>query len=87
MATLQAKHADLFALFHDFVTPTQNFMIGKPDNRAYQRLISLYGDTHHQILLIDDQTVNIHAAQRHGIIGIQYKSAQQISSELQRIFN
>lgn len=86
MATLRAKHPDLFALFHDFVTPTSDFMIGKPDKRAYQRLFSLYGDTHNQIILIDDQKVNIHAAQHHGITGIQYKSAKQIDSELKRIF-
>lgn len=87
IAALRTQHPELFKLFHNIVTPSQEFMIGKPDSRAYERLISLYADAHHKIILIDDQKINLHAAKQHGIQGVHFKSARLAHKELANILS
>lgn len=82
---LEPKHNDLFTLFDYIVVATaETQYASKPNPKIYQRLYQELNHDKH-IVLVDDQEKNICGGLPFGIIGIIYKSPDQLKRQFKKL--
>jgi 2-haloacid dehalogenase len=79
----RAKHA-FFDLFDDMVISGAVGHV-KPEPEIYQILLEKIGRPAEECLFIDDSLPNIKQAEKLGIKGIHFQSAEQLRSELRKL--
>jgi 2-haloacid dehalogenase len=75
---------DFFALFDAMIVSGEVGLI-KPDPAIFELAIRTTGAEAAQCLLIDDNAENVAAARRVGMQAIQFRSAEQLESELREL--
>jgi len=60
-------------------------IIEKPQLEYFKRYIEKYNPKNKKIIFIDDQKININAAEKVGIIGIRFKNAGQLKKALHKL--
>jgi len=81
--SLVHKKYDFFSLLDDMViSGTVGYV--KPEPEIYQIMLDKIGKPAQECLFIDDSLPNIKQAEKLGIIGIQFQSAEQLRSELRK---
>lgn len=80
---LKKKYPDIFDLITDTFTVDYNNTpdIRKPNSAYYQKYLATYGDGK-KIIFVDDKEENVVAAQQAGMIGIVFKSPEQLREDL-----
>jgi 2-haloacid dehalogenase len=85
--------AETFSLVHekyDFFNLLDDMVISgtvgyvKPEPEIYQIMLDKIGKPAQECLFIDDSLPNIEQAEKMGIVGIQFQSAEQLRSELRK---
>ena len=78
------KRWDIDGLFDELVISAEVGLV-KPDARVFQLALGRLDVQPHEAVFIDDMPVNVDAAGRLGMIGIQFVDTRQTLSELQSI--
>lgn len=86
---VQKKFSFVTTLFKGYYTPNeQNGYYEKPDRRYYEHLkkyIAQKGDGDKKIIFVDNNRENVKAAQKEGLIAIQYKNAGSLIKDLKSL--
>ena len=79
---LRGRYPNLFQYFHGFHTPTEhNTYAKKPSTEAFKSFLDLYNaERDHTVVFFDDKLANVDAANKNGLIGIQFTSSAQARS-------
>ena len=79
---LRDRYPNLFQYFHGFHTPTEhNTYAKKPSTEAFKSFLDLYNaERDHTVVFFDDKLANVDAANKNGLIGIQFTSSAQARS-------
>jgi len=56
--------------------------LGKPDPRIYEEVLRRLGTRAEETLFLDDKAANVEAAQRLGIVGIQFSTVERLRADL-----
>lgn len=80
---LEQDFPHLFAMFDGIVTPTVA-QAKKPDVKIFHYLLHTYDLIPHHSIFIDDQIVNVEAAQSVGMSGIHMHDFTHVRDELKR---
>jgi FMN phosphatase YigB (HAD superfamily) len=77
--SLRLKYPSLFQHFHGFHTPSQhNNFAKKPSTEAFKSFLDLYdSEREYTVVFFDDKQANVDAANKNGLIGIQFTSSAQ----------
>ena len=71
-------------LLQDIVVSSEEG-VRKPDALIYQRAIGRFGVNPSTTAFVDDNQRNVQAAERQGLMGIQFTDAVQLRSTLERL--
>jgi FMN phosphatase YigB (HAD superfamily) len=83
---LSDQHYTLFKLFDKIYIPhRENNFIGKPHHQAFRDYLKRCNNSKQQVIFIDNRWRNIKSAHQSNIFGIHFKSAQQLTKELQQL--
>ena len=78
----QARPRFAFLEWFDGLVISGDVGLVKPDPRIYDVLVARYGLTPHQTAFIDDRTENVAAACDAGMVGLHFRSAGALRTEL-----
>lgn len=84
MEILQQEYPEIMGAFKGIVTPS-TALAKKPSHAIFQYLISRFHLEPRDSVFIDDQEMNIMAAQEVGMIGIHAQDFSHVRNELKRL--
>jgi HAD superfamily hydrolase (TIGR01509 family) len=61
--------------------------VNKTESGAYRLIAEKLGKEPEEIVFIDDQLKNVEAAQKTGMVAIQYKNVQDLKEKLEKILH
>lgn len=80
---LNKKFPTLFKMFDSFTMPSHtNGYLRKPSKKAFEEYLNEHNTDGKQVIFIDDKKRNVHAAKKHGIISILFRSPRQLKEKL-----
>lgn len=79
---LRSKCPHVFDYFTCIQGTSAKIPYGKPHAQIYQDYLHHHRDDHKQMFFIDNKKENINAAQKFGMIGIRYRSAEKLRKQL-----
>lgn len=74
-------YPEIFSLLDGRMISSEEHII-KPDVRIYERLIEKFGLTPEECLFVDDKAVNIEGAEKAGLNGYQFTTAEKLREYL-----
>ncbi len=76
----------IFALFNNkFFVDYKQKTIQKPHEQYFKNYLKKYNKKHKTIIFIDDQKNNVTNAQKTGMIGLRFSTAEQLRKDLQEL--